>query len=128
MWFSGSEPHCLLCGQYTAVLSVLVLLEIAMVVYVYLQQSSVGHPMPTGPPHPSSLPPSLSLSLSLSLVQALNVFRSTLEESIVLYYEDPDKASIIDQLQSQVQFSSLPSSAHWPHPPADWVLWSGGPQ
>lgn len=58
---------------YTAVLSILVLVEIGVVVYIYLQQDS-----------------------------ALNVFRSTLEEAIVQYYDDPDKASIIDQLQSEL--------------------------
>jgi hypothetical protein len=58
---------------YTGILSVLVLLEIAVVVYVYLQRDS-----------------------------ALSAFRTTLREGIEQYYDDPDKASIVDQLQSQL--------------------------
>ncbi|CAI8006342.1 Tetraspanin-15 [Geodia barretti] len=69
LWAFDIEFH----SQYTGILSVLVLLEIAVVVYVYLQRDS-----------------------------ALSAFRTTLREGIEQYYDDPDKASIVDQLQSQL--------------------------
>lgn len=58
---------------YTGVLTCLVVAEIVVVVYVYLRQDS-----------------------------AYTALESTLNEAIVEYYDDPDKASIIDNVQSEL--------------------------
>lgn len=79
--------------QYTGVLTCLVLAEIVVVVYVYLRQDNVRCPVPE------------TRAYTLFVAhpfQAYQVLESTLNEAIVEYYNDPDKASVIDNVQSEV--------------------------
>lgn len=69
------------------------LAEIVVVVYVYLRQDNVRCPVPE------------TRAYTLFVAhpfQAYQVLESTLNEAIVEYYNDPDKASVIDNVQSEV--------------------------